>query len=411
MGFAEYAFPNATHSRFSHSIGALCIASEILEQIFGQKSKQRRPPWLNLKSSRPQAFERLSIAVRLAALLHDIGHGPLSHTSERAMPLLGALKVPGFDRPQDQKTQATHEHYTLKIILNSSLTPLLERIGKPWGLTPKHLACIIEPELAPPDDYFDERFSGETVHYLPLLRQIVSSEIDADRMDYLLRDSFHAGVHYGNYDTEWLKSNFTAHLRNSNVYLALRNRALFAFEDFLISRFHMFLMVYFHPRGVIYDQMLGKFLDEESAQYTLPTDIEAYVHFDDHHLFSALSESQSEWAQRIVKMRPYRLLIELSSGLPQKRKLKDLKDELDHAKIPYIEQTSKGQISKYMGHQQTPIYVLYDNHFDEPEFLLLHECTDLFDRYRNHHLIQRLYVPENMKLKFMRPENTASLIH
>src|SRR4029078_9849851 len=102
----------------------------------------------------------------------------------------------------------------------------------------------------------------------------------------LRRDSLHAGVSYGQFDFDWLVGSLTFHIKDAKCYLALQHRALYAFEDFLISRFHMFLMVYFHYKSVIFDEMLREYLNSEDCSYSLPSDIEKYCDANDAHLFS-----------------------------------------------------------------------------------------------------------------------------
>src|SRR5437868_8292268 len=114
LGFAENSFPSATHNRYIHSLGAMHTASRAFETIFRVAG---------LKN-----FDGLRACVRLGALLHDVGHGPLSHTTEFAMPDVRDLEVPGMAKSKARK--ATHEDYTLKMLLDSGLTRLLERAGK-----------------------------------------------------------------------------------------------------------------------------------------------------------------------------------------------------------------------------------------------------------------------------------------
>lgn len=416
LGFAENSFPSATHNRYIHSLGAMHTASRAFETIFGATSSYAGH--LPLKQESPSAFARFRAAVRLAALLHDIGHGPLSHTTEFAMPDVRALKVPGIPvpGPKSKSRQATHEDYTLKIILDSGLTPALERAGAPFGLKPIHVAALIEPEIALPpssqdgEDFFLERVAGELIDFRPVLKQLISSELDADRMDYLRRDSLHAGVSYGQFDFDWLVGSLTSHVKNGRCYLALHHRALYSFEDFLISRFHMFLMVYFHYKSVVFDEMLGQYLSSPGCEYQLPADIEAYCDYNDAHLSAHLASSSNPWARRIADKRPYRMLVELHSGIPatktatqeQGRLLARIQKSLAGQKIHYLEKASTSELSKYFMKKADPLFVRYDNHYSAASYIPIEQCTDLFQRYSEKRTITRLYVS---------PEDYAKLRH
>jgi HD superfamily phosphohydrolase len=405
LGFGEFSYPAATHNRYVHSLGAMHTATQAFDTIFGgpaARVSQFTPDRLQLARDLPKAHARLRAVVRLAALLHDVGHGPLSHTTEFAMPDVRELKVP-TRAPRARK--ATHEDYTLKIILDSGLTPLLEAAGRPYSFGPRHVAALIDHELELADDFFFERVpGGEKVDFRPILQQLISSELDADRMDYLRRDSWHAGVSYGQFDFDWLVGNLTAHVRDGQCYLALQHRALYAFEDFLISRFHMFLMVYFHYKSVVFDEMLQQYLTSPDCDYVLPSDIESYCDCNDAQLYGHLARSRNEWAVRITEKRPYRMLVELHSGIPatqtaaveRERLLRKIQRDLGAREIHYLTATSTGELSKYFRKPGDPIFVRYDNHYSAPGFIPLVQCTDLFEKYREKRSITRLYVsPEN----------------
>jgi uncharacterized protein len=408
LGFAEYSFPSATHNRYIHSLGAMETATQAFDTIFGGPRSRAsdglaRLPMNGLPAD---AHARFRAVVRLAALLHDVGHGPLSHTTEFAMPAASRLGVPGME-PADRK--ATHEDYTLKIILDSGLTPLLKRSAEIQKLdfTPGHVAALIEPDFKIEDDFFKARIDGETIDFRPILKQLISSELDADRMDYLRRDSHGAGVSYGQFDFDWIVSNLTSHLHGGKCYLTLQHRALYSFEDFLISRFHMFLMVYFHYKSVVYDAMLGEYFESADCDYALPSDIEAYADCNDAHLYSHLARSRNEWARRITEKRPYRMLMELHSGIPatkvaageQQELQARTEDKLRERGIHFLKATSTGELSKYFRKPGDPIFVRYDNHYSAPSFIRLEQCTDLFTRYSEKRSITRLYVsPENFPL-------------
>lgn len=390
-GFAEFSYPGATHNRYIHSLGALQAATDAFESIFP-----------SLKRHQHQVWRKFRALVRFAALLHDIGHGPLSHTTEFAMPEVSKLKVPGMKYPKARK--ATHEDYTLKIILDSALTPVLAKAAETFGFTPYHVACLIEGELKPKDNFFIEKIGNEKINFLPILHQLISSELDADRMDYLRRDSFQAGVSYGEFDYSWLVTNLCYHLKDGNCYLGLRHRALYAFEDFLLSRYHMFLMVYLHHKTVMFDEMLSKYLHSSECDYEIPADIESYRQYTDAHLYSHLSGSKNEWARRIVEKRTLRLLLETHSGIPstdnareqQEKLFKKTLETLKSKGIDYISTTSTGILSKYFGKSEFPIFVKYDNLYSKPSYIPLQKCTILFSQYPNTRSISRIYVtPED----------------
>lgn len=412
LGFGELAYPSATHNRYIHSLGALHTATQAFDTIFG--GPLARAPSIRTKDS--PHLSRFRRVLRLSAMLHDIGHGPLSHTTEFAMPPVSELRLPLEMRKSDLGRKANHEDYTLKILLDSGLTPILEKAGKPYGFGATHVAALIDDRIPIHDSFFlesiDGQASGEKIDFRPLLKQLISSELDADRMDYLRRDSFHAGVNYGNYDFDWLVTHLTFHIERKpgqtpRALLALEHRALYAFEDFLISRFHMFLMVYLHQKSVIFDEMLQHYFESPECDYALPADIERYCDYDDAHLLTHLAKSPSTWAKRITERNPYRVLLELHSGIPtspdalkaQTELLKKVKGSIKESGIHLIETNSTGEISKYFQTDADPIYVRYDNRFSRPDFIPLPECTDLYQRYREKRVITRLYVASENLLK------------
>ncbi len=404
LGFAENSFPGALHSRFAHSLGAMHTATQVFDRIFRPKSKTQIP------SIPATTVDRWCSVLRLAALLHDIGHGPLSHTTEFAMPEVRHLNLPDSIPVSIPERKATHEDYTLKIILDSPLSPIMEKAGLSVGFKPIHVASLIEPSISIDDDFFiesiwnSEKNQPETIDFRPILRQIISSELDADRMDYLRRDSLYAGVSYGQFDFNWLLAHLTYHTDQGKSYLCLEHRALYAFEDFLLSRFHMFLMVYFHHKSVVFDEMLAQYLGSPDCDYRLPADIEDYISRTDPHLSNHLAQSRNPWAQRIVNKHPYRVLIELHSGIPasarsasrDKKLLQQITEDLQTRKIHSIHATSTSELSKYFLRPADPIFVRYDNHYQPTRHIRLNECTDLFEKYGEKRTLSRIYVaPED----------------
>lgn len=391
LGFSENSYPGATHNRFIHSLGASHLATMAFESAFRSKNPLSENTFLRFKA-----------ALRAAALLHDIGHGPLSHTTEFAMPLLERLgldQIPcAKENVFNEPRQANHEDYTLKIILQSSLTPVLRKALKAYDVEPIHIACILNENIAVPDNFFIEK----GIDYRPILHQFISCEIDVDRMDYLIRDSFYSGVNYGKFDVEWLLNHLCYHIQDDKCFLALGHKALYTFDDFLISRFHMFLMVYFHHKSVIFDEMLGRYLRSADCDYEIPSEIESYVFYDDYHLYTHLSRSTNGWAKRLYHKNPYKMLAEFHSGIPQgkqyadeqKAQLDKIVADLKNRGTDYIVKTTTSEFSKYFRKNKSlPIFVRYNNIVSATKFIPLEDCTDLFERYSENRSITRIYVP------------------
>ncbi len=396
LGFGENSYPGATHNRYIHSLGALFTASKVFDQVFKKSESVSK----NFTKEAP----RLKAAVRLAAMLHDVGHGPLSHTTEFAMPLIERLGLqsiacePGKHSPFVEPRQANHEDYTLKIILQSSMTDILEKSFASLTIKPLHIACIINENVFCPDDFF----VIDGINYRPILHQLVSSEIDVDRMDYLIRDSFYCGVSYGNFDHDWLLANLTNYIDKGKCYLALKHRALYTFDDFLISRFHMFSMVYFHHKSVIYDEMLERYLREKDCTYEIPSDIEKYVYYDDYHLYTHLASAKNEWARRVYHKNAYKMLVEFHSAIPlgaehaekQKKQLEEITAKLKASKTDYVIKTTTSELSRYIRKEEKmPIFVSYDDKYNPIQYIPLEQCTDLFTRYSENRSITRIYIP------------------
>lgn len=372
MGFADAAFPGATHTRYVHALGACHVSGRIFDSL-----RQHLPPL-------PEAERnRLRAALRLAVLLHDLGHPPFSHSSESILPPRSALGLPAWTGPN--AGQATHEDYTLKILLDSELTELLTRVYAEIDVPPEAIASLIGGMPAPGGPYF--QVGG--VDYTPLLGHIVSSEVDADRMDYLLRDSFFTGASYGTYDLDWLIENIGAYVHDGRAELALGSRAIIAFEDFLLSRYHMFLTVYYHRTPICFDRMLRNYFDEAPGEYVIPADTRDYLACDDVQLLHALRISKNRWAQRIAQRRPFRLLVE-ASNYDAGWDFDDVNEKLARAGIEYFETESQGVVSKYFGARGgDTIWVHVKN---QNKFVPLEEYTRLYQRYQDQAQIQRIYV-------------------
>lgn len=379
LGFSEYSFPGATHTRYLHSIGVMAVATKAFDKIFHARPKDFR-------------FQRLRETLRMATLLHDIGHAPLSHATESVMPPLSALALPQRFRCREQgNRQATHEDYTIKAIVDSSFTQSFDLVLKKFAIDSHCIAELIIGETAAAD-----YFTIDGVNYFPLLHQLVSSEMDCDRMDYLLRDSYFCGVSYGQYDIDWIVDNLDCCVIDDTAYLGLSERAIPTFDDFLLGRFHMFLMVYFHYRAVCLEKLLINYFESAENEYIIPANIEEYRHHDDYHLKKILRNSSNIWAQRVVNNDIPPKIFE-SFGPSQLAVLQDLEHYLVEAQIDFIKCSSIGRLSKYYESSQvsTSLYPLkairsfYST--QKSMYFNIDDATDLFDKFSQTHLVNRVH--------------------
>jgi len=192
LGASYGTYHGAEHSRFGHSLGALWIMTMILER-FRHIGVPLDEEWVTV--------------ARAAALLHDVGHGPFSHALE------GRL-TPGLD----------HEDWTLRILLEP--THIHQVLSKADRDLPQRVAAVISGEHAGP----------------AFIRDLVSSQLDVDRMDYLLRDSLYTGVTYGTFDLQRLIN--TLQLDGDRVVSLAKG--IVAVEEYLLARYFMYWQVYLH---------------------------------------------------------------------------------------------------------------------------------------------------------------------
>ena len=191
LGLGLYTYQGAEHSRFTHSLGAFHLMTRVLDRL----------------SEKHNIGNEDRAAARAAALLHDVGHGSFSHVME---------KVLGFH----------HEAWTVQVML-SDQTEIGQLLRSHSSELPAKVAAIIEGKFQP-----------------AALAQLVSSQLDVDRMDYLLRDSLMTGAKYGIYDLEWIINALAIDEEGDRIYVAARG--LYAVEEYLQARYYMFRQVYFH---------------------------------------------------------------------------------------------------------------------------------------------------------------------
>ncbi len=227
LGFTFYTFPGAEHSRFGHSIGVMFNAHKILQRL--GKAVSDNDLFDDSLQSPDKAFHQ---SIRLAALLHDLGAFMFSHTTEMAYIRWGETtrEKNGKGHPDD------HEHLGSFIIKNTDYDGGITKILKNYRLDPQKISNLvkgIDPSV--------------------LANQILHSEVDCDRMDYLLRDAHYSGIKYGTYDRDYLLHHFRVANVNGVEIVAIHHNALHAVEDFLMARFAWYSQVIRSARGARFD--------------------------------------------------------------------------------------------------------------------------------------------------------------
>ena len=371
LGFGDLAFPGATHTRHAHSLGAMQVSSRLFDAVASRSGLSQR------------AQVRFRAAVRLAMLCHDLGHMPLSHVSESIAPPAQSLRLP--DWVGTGAGRATHEHFTAKILLDSPLTQLIENTFAHLEISPESLVSLITG-MAPPGS---RGFVENGMDWTPLLRALVSGELDADRMDYLLRDSFYTGVNYGRYDLDWIVQNLNAADKDGSVYLALSRAAVFAFEDFLLSRYHMFLSVYYHHTTVSFDYMLRRYYEESQGEFEIPADPQRFLTCDDVALLYALRSSTNPWAMRIITRQGYKLLAQFTER-DEGYDLSALEKGLASSRVDHFSVQSLGVLSKYFDSGASSELFVLD--VSSGRLTEIAKYTPLYQRYSAAVHLSRIYV-------------------
>jgi uncharacterized protein len=238
-------YPGATHTRFEHVVGTMHVAGQIAESL--------------VRASDMSAAEVQE--VRVAALLHDVGHGPFSHMYEEVL---------------SENNAVSHEDISQRVIMETPIHDILARNG----FSPRKMS---------------EFAVGRQKAKPPFMNEIIAGSLSADMMDYLPRDSYFTGVEYGEVDAQRVIDS----LHVAEGHLAIDDAALYAFEALLLARYEMFKAVYFHRTVRAAELMLVRSmkLADDVLGLTDLSDLEKYLNLTDEvvlHRLLTLDDSSPE---------------------------------------------------------------------------------------------------------------------
>jgi uncharacterized protein len=302
LAWTDYVYPGAMHTRFEHSLGVMHVATLLYDAICKKSSEILKSDL----SYNKDGLGRDRQLVRFAALLHDVGHSPFSHGSEGLFPVR-------------KGTAFKHEDYSVAIIRSELRSAIEEHdLNANYGLHAEDIASLVE---------------GSALARQPIFwRDLIVGQMDADRMDYLLRDSYHTGVEYGRFDLKRVLTTIRA-IRSREGHppqLGISQGGWHAAEGLVLARYFMFTQVYFHKTRIAYDVHLRGALKGLLPGGKFPSPVGAglksYLGWDDWKVLGLLASGKGgKDGNRLTSRNHYRRVYE-TPEVPTKKNLEILEE-------------------------------------------------------------------------------------
>ncbi|WP_223592753.1 HD domain-containing protein [Neobacillus bataviensis] len=438
--FLYFVFPSAHHTRFEHSLGVMYLASEMflnaLNNASTLKNKQKKyaiegnknildKDYFNIDD-----FVEIFLNLRIAALLHDIGHGPMSHLFEEFAPksaeFIGLVKG-------DNSIKINNEFaYSLEEIIRNkgSMDEKVEHEYVSYYFTAKVLTDIglMPDRIKTILSIMNEQLNLSTIfireyNLIPFLNQIVAgAPLDCDRMDYLLRDSYFTGVKYGTYDLNRLLKSLLPFMdqESKKVRLGIKKSGLPAIENFVQARYELYVQVYFHKTSKACEAMLShatRKLRENGYEFVKCHSVEQFVadylkFSDDAFLDSfeaAIPDEEDKITIRELRNRKlWKRIIEIYPEKGQMRK-KDIDKKIkkvidfiikkDLKLLPYVKEsvTTNDPLKDLNGENAILLNKDHDENYFIAEDGAWIEDSIIFKALSNKYLVGRVYMRADTK--------------
>jgi len=283
LGMGHMVYPGANHTRFEHSIGVLHVSDLIFRRLYAECDDGM---WRDCFGDGNES-ERLRRTLRLASLLHDVGHGPFSHSGEH---LFIPASEPIENRPEqavrDLKRRYNHETMTVRLLRETELADLVP-------------ACevALEEVIHVATDRSHSSVKDFRID-LDLLNQLLTGELGSDRCDCLLRDAYHSGQPGGHFDMKRLVQQMTIIEKDDAPYLGIRKGGWIAAEQMIANRYAAYVNLYFHKAKRSYERHLVRFLAAWLPEGRLPQDPSHFCGLTDSAVIAGIKESAGSASSR-----------------------------------------------------------------------------------------------------------------
>ena len=268
LALTKYVYPTAEHSRFTHSLGVLQSATNIFLDLY-----KFNKDVIDLIFGNENKIIKIFRILRYIALLHDIGHLPFSHAAEESFLEKGKSH-------EDISKYIISENKTIKDVIENDCENI---------------------------QYVLPLLKGYPRHEYSYIKRFLSDEFDADRSDYLLRDSYLCGVKYGLYDYSRYIGSFKLLMNDAgDVDFGISSKNIHAIESFILARHYYNLQIPYHRTRVGYDIILREFIKEKRHNFynisginsngdkKFEIDLEKFIYFDDYSIFEEIKNSDKE---------------------------------------------------------------------------------------------------------------------
>lgn len=324
LALTEMVYPGATHTRFEHSLGVMHLATKMYDEILRD---DKNVELLKRKLKYEKAgLDRDRQLLRITAMLHDVGQPCFSHASEDV-----------FETNPSSGKAYEHEDYTAEMV-KGPLRDVIEnhRLNKNnYQITSDEICALIQGNAA-------------ILHERVFWKSLISSQLDADRADYLFRDSLHTGVKYGLYDLDRLLVTMTlgTNPETEHIELGVKEGGWHVAESLITARYQIFSQVYYHKTRRAYDIMLQQFLVETIKKLPPPSKLNEFLELDDYAVWHMMRDKKdSYWAKSIFERKHLRNIFE-TNDVPKVQdisKAEEIKQQLNSNQICHWEDIAKGK--------------------------------------------------------------------